>query len=88
MRRPAVHVDAELCVGSGQCALYCPEVFEIVDDVARVHDPHPPEHHLPAVGDAADACPVQAITVAPAGDGPGEHPLSPRPGGTAGSSGR
>ncbi len=85
MTRLTVHVDAELCVGSGQCALYCPEVFEIVDDVARVHDPHPPEHHLPAVGDAADACPVQAITVGTAGDAPA---VSPRPGGTPGSSGR
>ncbi len=84
MRRPAVHVDAELCVGSGQCALYCPEVFEIVDDVARVQEPHPPERHRDDVGDAADACPVQAITVATA-DAPGGRAVSPRPGGTAGS---
>ncbi len=88
MRRTTVHVDAELCVGSGQCALYCPEVFEIVDDVARVRDPHPPERHRDDVTDAADACPVQAITVTAADDGPVERPLSPRPGGTPGSSDR
>ncbi len=85
MRRTTVHVDAELCVGSGQCALYCPEVFEIVDDVARVRDPHPPERHRDDVTDAADACPVQAITVGTAGGAP---VVSPRPGETPGSSGR
>ena len=31
-----VKLDAELCSGCGPCEEICPEVFEIVDDVARV----------------------------------------------------
>ena len=58
-----VRVDADLCVGSGQCALYCPTVFALVDGVARVRDDVPPAALLDDVRDAADACPTQAITV-------------------------
>ena len=61
----AVRVDAALCVGSGQCALYCPEVFAVVDGLARVRDPPPPPALRDDVGDAADACPTQAITTHP-----------------------
>ena len=64
-RTGAVTVDEELCVGSGQCALYCPTVFAVVDGLARVRDPHPPAELRDDVRDAADACPTQAVTPAP-----------------------
>jgi ferredoxin len=61
--RVTVQVDSAQCVGSGQCELYCPPVFRVVDDVARVRDRHPPAELREDVEDAADACPTQAITV-------------------------
>jgi len=64
-RTDAVTVDAELCVGSGQCALYCPTVFAVVDGLARVRDPHPPVELRDDFQDAADACPTQAVALAP-----------------------
>lgn len=61
-----VTVDADVCIGSGQCELFAPEVFE-VRGVSIVKIPRPPEHLQPGVRDAADACPARAISLSPDG---------------------
>lgn len=57
-----ITIDGDVCMGTGQCELFCPDVFE-VDDVASVKVSEVDESMFEAVRDAADACPTQAITV-------------------------
>ncbi|WP_221330472.1 ferredoxin [Actinoplanes sp. L3-i22] len=58
-----VDVDVDLCIGSGQCALTVPEIFDQDDDgvVLLLATTAPPELH-DEVRDAASRCPVRAIT--------------------------
>ena len=59
-----VSVDADECTGCGLCEDNCPEVFELRDDIAVVKvDPVPPDAEETA-REAAEGCPVDAITVA------------------------
>ncbi|MFP5022250.1 ferredoxin [Pseudonocardia phyllosphaerae] len=60
-----IEVDKDACIGSGQCLLTAPEVFDQRDDDAIVEllDAEPPESEYPAVRDAARGCPAGAITV-------------------------
>ncbi len=56
-------VDADACTGCGLCEETCPEVFEVVDDVAKVKvDMVPPEAEA-SCRTAAEECPVEAISV-------------------------
>ncbi|MFF1924911.1 ferredoxin [Streptomyces sp. NPDC058221] len=56
-----IEVDDELCVGSGVCTGYAPQVFDLVDGVSA---PGSPETEAgPEILLAAKACPVQAIRV-------------------------
>lgn len=56
-------VDEDICIGSGNCARTCPEVFELRDNISHVKvDVVPPELEK-RVRKAADECPVSAISV-------------------------
>lgn len=58
-----VKVIDEDCAGCGPCEDICPEVFEVVDSVAKVKvDVVPPELQE-AAREAADSCPAEAIVI-------------------------
>ena len=57
-----VTIDRNVCIGSGNCAFWLPEVFGFDDaDVGTVLDPLAAP--LDKVIEIARACPTQAITV-------------------------
>ena len=56
-----VYVDEETCTGCGLCADACPEVFE-VNEVAHVIADSDLTENEEAVLEAADNCPVDAIS--------------------------
>jgi ferredoxin len=62
-----VEVDQELCVGDQVCASMEPEIFEMHDDglayVVEGMEELDGEDMIEAAKEAADACPVDAITV-------------------------
>ena len=59
-----VIVDMDVCQDHGQCVFAAPEVFEINDDGRLVVLVDEPDESLRSkVEDAADVCPVQAITI-------------------------
>jgi ferredoxin len=67
-------VDADTCIGSGMCAGIAPELFTLTGGVAAaVPGPVPPDQ---AAIDAAESCPVEAITVHDAAD---DHLIAPEP---------
>ncbi|MEV6932301.1 ferredoxin [Dactylosporangium sp. NPDC051485] len=58
-----VGADTDVCVGSGQCALRLPEVFDQreEDGVVVVLDEHPPPSLRDAVRQAVLGCPSGAL---------------------------
>jgi ferredoxin len=60
-----VSVDQDRCIGSGQCVLLAPEVFDQRDEdgIVVLSDPSPPAELDDAVSEAAQVCPSLAITV-------------------------
>lgn len=57
-------VDKDTCIGCGICVGVCPDIFEMdVDDLAVAKEIEIPEDVLEAAKEAADQCPVAAITV-------------------------
>jgi ferredoxin len=57
-----VEVESGTCIGSGICASLAPAVFHVgIDRVSRVTKGEVDEN--PAVVDAANCCPAQAIRV-------------------------
>ena len=56
-------VDAETCIGCGLCEQICPDVFRMEDDKAVVRVETVPAEAEAACQNAADQCPVTAITV-------------------------
>ena len=56
-------VDEETCTGCGLCEQICPEVFELVDDVAKVKTEPVPTDQQDSCREAAESCPVEAITI-------------------------
>jgi ferredoxin len=59
-----VIIDAETCIGCSACEDICPEVFEMTDDdKAIVKLDEIPANLEDACREAADACPVEAISI-------------------------
>lgn len=60
-----IEVDQDACVGSGQCVLTAPDVFDQRDEDAIVEllDAAPAAGQWPAVRNAAAGCPAAAIRV-------------------------
>ncbi len=56
-------VDEDVCTGCELCVETCPEVFEFTDDVAAVIAEPVPEEFEEACQEAADDCPVEAISI-------------------------
>lgn len=55
-----VKIDKNKCIGCGACAAMCPEVFDMKDGKAVVKKSEAKEA---CAKDAADSCPVGAITI-------------------------
>jgi ferredoxin len=60
-----VRIDQARCIGSGQCVLAAPDVFDQSDEdgTGFVLVPEPPADLLPGVRDAVDRCPAQVVTL-------------------------
>ena len=56
-------VDQDTCIGCGLCVEICPQVFRMEADKAVVHVVVVPKEAEGSCGQAADDCPVTAITV-------------------------
>jgi ferredoxin len=57
-------VDQDTCIGCGLCPSICPEVYEMRDDgKAHTIAEEVPDGLDDQVQEAADSCPVSAITV-------------------------
>jgi ferredoxin len=59
-----VIVDRDLCDNHGLCAITAPDVFELDDEGKLVHREEVDESLRSAVEEAADGCPLQAISIA------------------------
>jgi ferredoxin len=61
-----VHIDRDSCIGSGNCVLTAPEVFDQDehDGVVRLRTSEPPAAQHAAVREAADRCPAAVISIA------------------------
>ncbi len=58
-----VRVDQEACVGDETCLTICPEIFKMEGEVAvTIMEVVPPDLQA-SCREAADACPVEAITI-------------------------
>ena len=63
-----VHVDTELCVGTGVCEATAPDLFEIGDDgISHVLKDDVPAELVAAAREAAESCPTRALTLTDAG---------------------
>ena len=58
-----VTVNENTCTGCGICADICPEVFEIDDGLCRTLVTEVPVESAATCREAAESCPVEAITV-------------------------
>ncbi|MER6545740.1 ferredoxin [Streptomyces sp. NPDC001118] len=57
-----LHIASDRCIGSGMCAGAAPDLFALDDDHARPVNEHIAENDDRAL-EAADICPMLAITV-------------------------
>jgi ferredoxin len=60
-----VIVDQDRCIGSGQCVLLAPDVFDQRDEdgIVVLKDANPPSELDDDVAEAAQVCPGLAISV-------------------------
>lgn len=56
-------VNQETCVGYTLCTQICHEVFKMDNDKAAAHTNPIPDSLIGACKDAAEKCPVEAITI-------------------------
>ena len=56
-------VDPEVCTGCELCVSTCPEVFEMNGDKAAAKSGDVPEEVIETCRQAADECPVEAISI-------------------------
>ena len=56
-------IDQDLCTGCGLCPDTCPEVFEMSGDTAKVIVDTVPEKSEDTCREAAENCPVEAISI-------------------------
>lgn len=56
-------VDQDTCIGSAQCTQTCPEVFQLEEGKAKVVVDQVPQEAEGKCKQAAENCPVEAITV-------------------------
>ncbi len=56
-------VDQDLCTGCEMCVDTCPDVFEITDDIATAKVDEIPPDAIDCAQQAAEECPVEAITI-------------------------
>jgi len=58
-----VRIDQEACVGDETCVSICPEIFKMEGEVAVTIMEEVPPDLQESCREAADACPVEAITI-------------------------
>ena len=60
-----VRIDQTRCIGSGQCVLAAPDVFDQSDDdgLGLVLISEPSSDLLPGVRDAVDRCPAGVVSL-------------------------
>ncbi|MFP4057483.1 MAG: ferredoxin [Candidatus Brocadiia bacterium] len=56
-------VDEDLCAGVGECEAACPQVFKVVDGLSKVQVETVPAEAEEACREAAERCPMAAISV-------------------------
>lgn len=56
-------VDMDLCADHGQCVYAAPKVFQLDDNGKLVFKAEADESQRDAVEEAADVCPMQAISI-------------------------
>ncbi len=57
-----VKVDKKKCIGCGNCASVCPEVFEMGEDMKAQVKKGQEKSKIPCTKNAIEECPVQAIS--------------------------
>jgi ferredoxin len=58
-----VKVDEDICCGCGPCEEICPQVFEILDGIAKVKVDVVPKDAEKAAIQAKENCPTEAIII-------------------------
>lgn len=58
-----VAVDQDTCIGCGSCVSICPDVFQLNDEGFSNVIAQPDESNEASAREAADSCPVDAISI-------------------------